>query len=283
MSNEELAILVKEGDKQAAAQLWKQNQGILSMMEWRLFSSYRGRADTAGVTWDDVQQIGYIAILSAAKGFDPDAGMKFTSYLTYHVRREFYQLVGLRTERSRKEPLCRAVSLDEPLDKEDADGSTRAETVPDPAAAAQFENAEERIWTAQLHDALEDCLSALDDDKAETIRKHFFEGLTLQAIAAEMTVSAERVRQLEEKGFRQLRRPAMRSRLVQYREEIISRAYRLTGFSAWKSGGSSPERWAEWIENREKEQIQQEVQQWAESLINAPERLKAVETKYPGI
>lgn len=24
-----------------------------------------------------------------------------------------------------------------------------------------------------------------------------------------------------------------------------------TGFSAWKSGGSSPERWAEWIEMKE--------------------------------
>lgn len=271
MSNEELAILAKAGDQQAAAQLWKQNQGVLSMMEWRLFSSYRGRADTAGVTWDDVQQIGYFAILSAAKGFDPGAGIKFTSYLTYHVRREFYQLVGLRTERSRKEPLCRASSLDEPLDKEDADGTTRAETVPDQTAAVQFENAEEKIWTAQLHEALEDCLSSIDDDKAETIRKHFFDGLTLKEIAAEMAVSAERVRQLEEKGFRQLRRPSMQKRLAQYREEIISRAYRFTSFGAWKNGGSSPERWSEWIEEkeaREKEQLRQEVQQWAESLLD---------------
>ena len=271
MSNEELAILAKAGDQQAAAQLWKQNQGVLSMMEWRLFSSYRGRADTAGVTWDDVQQISYIAILSAAKGFDPDAGMKFTSYLTYHVRREFYQLVGLRTERSRKEPLCRASSLDEPLDNEDADGTTRAETVPDPAAAAQLENAEEKIWTAQLHDALEDCLSSIDEEKAETIRKRFWDGLTLKEIAAEMAVSAERVRQLEEKGFRQLRRPAMQKRLAQYREEIISRAYRFTSFGAWKNGGSSPERWSEWIEEKEarkKEQLRQEVQQWAESLLD---------------
>lgn len=271
MSNEELAILAKAGDQQATAQLWKQNQGVLSMMEWRLFSSYRGRADAAGVTWDDVQQIGYIAILSAAKGFDPDAGMKFTSYLTYHVRREFYQLVGLCTERSRKEPLCRASSLDEPLDKEDADGSTRAETVPDQTAAVQFENAEERIYINQLHEALEGCMSAIDDDKAETIRKHFFDGMTLQAIAAEMTVSAERVRQLEEKGLRQLRHPSILRRLQQYHGEIVTRAYCFTSFGAWKNGGSSPERWAEWIEEketRETEQLRQEVQQWAESLLN---------------
>lgn len=266
MSNEELAILVKEGDKQAAAQLWKQNQGILSLMEWRLFSSYRGRADAAGVTWDDVQQIGYFVILAAARGFDPDAGMKFASYLTYQVRNEFYRLVGLCTERSRKEPLCRASSLDEPLDKEDADGTTRAETVPDQTAAAQFENAEERIWTAQLHEALEDCLSSIDDDKAETIRKHFFDGLTLKEIAAEMAVSAERVRQLEEKGFRQLRRPSMQKRLAQYREEIISRAYRFTSFGAWKNGGSSPERWAEWIDEKEV-RLRKEVQEWANSLM----------------
>ena len=277
MSNEELAILAKEGDQQAAAQLWKQNQGVLSMIEWRLFSSYRGRADAAGVTWDDVQQIGYFVILAAARGFDPDAGMKFASYLTYPVRNEFYRLVGLCTERSRNEPLCRASSLDEPLDKEDTDGSTRAETVPDQTAAAQFESAEERIWTAQLHDALEKCLDDIPPEGADVIRKHFFEGLTLAEIAAAKTHSTERIRQIEAKGLRQLRQPSILHRLRQYRGEIVTRAYRFTSFGAWKNGGSSPERWAEWIEKkqaREEEHLRQEVQQWAESLINAPEAPK---------
>lgn len=271
MSNEELAILAKAGDQQATAQLWKQNQGVLSMMEWRLFSSYRGRADAAGVTWDDVQQIGYMAILAAAKGFDPETGAKFSTYLPYHVRNEFYQLVGLCTERSRKEPLCRASSLDEPLDKEDADGSTRAETVPDQTAAVQFENAEEKIWTAQLHDALENCLDDIPPEGADVIRKHFFEGLTLAEIAAAKTHSTERIRQIETKGIRQLRHPSILRRLQQYHGEIVTRAYCFTSFGAWKNGGSSPERWAEWIEEkeaREKEQLRQEVLQWAESLLD---------------
>lgn len=271
MSNEELAILAKAGDQQATAQLWKQNQGVLSMMEWRLFSSYRGRAAAAGVTWDDVQQIGYMAILAAAKGFDPETGAKFSTYLPYHVRNEFYQLVGLRTERSRKEPLCRASSLDEPLDKEDADGSTRAETVPDQTAAVQFENAEEKIWTAQLHDALEKCLDDIPPEGADVIRKHFFEGLTLAEIAAAKTHSTERIRQIEAKGLRQLRHPSILRRLQQYHGEIVTRAYCFTSFGAWKNGGSSPERWAEWIEEketRETEQLRQEVQQWAEGLLN---------------
>lgn len=266
MSNEELAILAKAGDQQATAQLWKQNQGVLSMMEWRLFSSYRGRADAAGVTWDDVQQIGYFVILAAARGFDPDAGMKFASYLTYQVRNEFYRLVGLCTERSRNEPLCRASSLDEPLDKEDADGSTRAETVPDQTAAAQFENAEERIWTAQLHDALEKCLDDIPLEGADVIRKHFFEGLTLAEIAAAKTRSTECIRQIEAKGLRQLRHPSILHRLRQYRGEIVTRAYRFTSFGAWKNGGSSPERWAEWIDEKEV-RLRKEVQEWANSLM----------------
>lgn len=174
--------------------------------------------------------------------------------------------MGLRTERSRKEPLCRAVSLDEPLDKEDADGTTRAETVPDQTAAAQFENAEERIWTAQLHDTLEKCLDDIPPEGADVIRKHFFEGLTLAEIAAVKTHSTERIRQIEAKGLRQLRHPSILHRLRQYRGEIVTRAYRFTSFGAWKNGGSSPERWAEWIDEKEV-RLRKEVQEWANSLM----------------
>ena len=79
MSNEELAARVKAGDTAAAAQLWEQNTGLLTLISGRLYYAFQDRATSAGVTWDDVQQIGYMAILAAAKGFDPETGAKFST------------------------------------------------------------------------------------------------------------------------------------------------------------------------------------------------------------
>lgn len=252
MSNEELAARVKAGDTAAAAQLWEQNTGLLTLISGRLYYAFRDRATSAGVTWDDVQQIGYMAILAAAKGFDPETGVKFSTYLPYHVRKEFYQLIGMRTERSRKEPLCCAGSIDAPLVADDADSGTLSEVIPDPEAAALLENAEAQIWNTQLHEALERCLDSIGQTEADVIRRRYFKGEPMTDIAEAY-----------------MRRPQISRHLRDYHSEIVSRAYRYTGFGAWKTGGSSPERWAEWAEEKEEQRcarIRAEVRQWEESL-----------------
>ena len=250
-TNEALAARAKAGDKEAAAQLWEQNQGLMGIWGRRLYTAYRGRATASGVTLEDVEQIGFPAVAAAACGYDTAQGTQFTTYLAYHFRREFFALVGLRTERQKQEPLCRACSLDAPIDAKDAESATRAELVPD--AGAQMENAEEKIWTEQLHAALEDSLQAIEPRLASVLRQRYFSGMTHTQLAAVMGVSKQRVQSQEQAGLRAMRRRNS-CRLAQFRAEIISRAYRHTGFSAWKTGGSAPERWAEWAEGKAAEQ-----------------------------
>lgn len=252
-TNEALAARAQAGDKEAAAQLWQQNRGLLGTWGRRLYAAYRERATASGVTLEDVDQIGFPAVAAAACGYDTAQGTQFTTYLAYYFRREFFALVGLRTERQKQEPLCRACSLDAPIDAEDAEGATRAELVPDAGAAAQMENAEEKIWTEQLHAALEDSLQAIEPRLASVLRQRYFSGMTHTQLAAVMGVSKQRVQSQEQAGLRAMRRRNS-CRLAQFRAEIISRAYRHTGFSAWKTGGSAPERWAEWAEGKAAEQ-----------------------------
>lgn len=252
-TNEALAARAKAGDKEAAAQLWQQNRGLMGIWGRRLYTAYRGRATASGVTLEDVEQIGFLAVAAAACGYDTAQGTQFTTYLAYHFRREFFALVGLRTERQKQEPLCRACSLDAPIDAEDAEGTTRGELVPDAGAAAQMENAEEKIWTEQLHAALEDSLQAIDPRLASVLRQRYFSGMTHTQLAAVMGVSKQHVQSQEQAGLRAMRRRNS-CRLAQFRAEIVSRAYRHTGFSAWKTGGSAPERWAEWAEGKAAEQ-----------------------------
>lgn len=252
-TNEALAARAKAGDKEAAAQLWQQNRGLMGIWGRRLYAAYRERATASGVTLEDVEQIGFPAVAAAACGYDTAQGTQFTTYLAYHFRREFFALVGLRTERQKQEPLCRACSLDAPIDAEDAEGATRAELVPDAGAAARMKNAEEKIWTEQLHAALEDSLQAIDPRLASVLRQRYFSGMTHTQLAAVMGVSKQRVQSQEQAGLRAMRRRNS-CRLAQFRAEIVSRAYRHTGFSAWKTGGSAPERWAEWAEGKAAEQ-----------------------------
>ena len=94
--------------------------------------------------------------------------------------------VGLRTERQRQEPLCRCDSLDAPLDAEDDGSATRGDTVPDAAAEQAFNDADECLYTAQLHSALDDALALLDERQAVVLRGRFYEGRTLESLAVQL-------------------------------------------------------------------------------------------------
>ena len=152
-------------------------------------------------------------------------------------------------EFQRQEPLCRCDSLDAPLDAEDDGSATRGDTVPDAAAEQAFNDADECLYTAQLHSALDDALALLDERQATVLRGRFYEGRTLESLAVQLGISRERVRQTESKAIRAMRFPRIQRKLEAYRENILSGGvYHGAGFTAWKERGSIEERIAERIE-----------------------------------
>ena len=248
-ANEALAVQAKAGDREALAALWEQNRGLLALLFRRLAAAYRERMDAAGVTLEDLEQEGYFAVAKAAKLYDPNAGAKFSTFLYYPVKNAFESAVGLNSERLRREPLCRCDSLDVPLYAEDNGSDTRGDTVPDEAAEQAFTDADECLYTAQLHSALDDALALLDERQAVVLRGRFYEGRTLESLAVQLGISRERVRQTESKALRSMRFPRIQRKLEAYRENILSGSvYHGTGFTAWKERGSIEERIAERIE-----------------------------------
>ena len=244
MSNEELATRAKAGDHDALTQLWEQNRGLLAILFRKLARKTEDRMAAMGVTWEDVEQCGYLAIADAVTLYDPEAGALFSSFLRYPVMTQFFELIGWRTEKQKRDPLGQSLSLDEPITGED--GGTRADLVPD---AQAFESIEERLYTEQLHAALEQCLDTLEQKQAEAVRFRYYSGLSLAETGAKLGCNTEYARQLEQKGLRKLRHPQNARRLEQYREQIITtHAYHGTGFSAWKYGGSVEERIIERLE-----------------------------------
>ena len=75
LSNEELAIQVRDGDEDAAALLLSRNEGFLSTEAAKLCEQY-----SLPDIKDDLKQEGALALLAAAKRFDPSNGAKLLTY-----------------------------------------------------------------------------------------------------------------------------------------------------------------------------------------------------------
>lgn len=227
-------------------------------MFWKWYPSHREQADAHGLTADDFEQDGYFAVQYAADHYDPGKGFAFSTWLTYAMKRQIQQTLtgGHRRNiigpdgKSRQisaNPLDHCTSLDIQLDTEDDGSATLGEIQPDPAAAGEMQDVEERIYTEELHAALEEALHKLSEREEKVIRGRFYEQKTLEEIAADDGTSRENVRQITAKAFRNLRKnPSLR----RWRDEIItSHAWRGTGFTAWAAGGSVEERAVEYLEN----------------------------------
>lgn len=246
-SNEVLAVHAKAGNTAAAAQLWEQNKGLLYTLCRQYVTRYAWRAAAAGVTWEDIEQEWYFIICEAAQRYEPAKGVLFITLLPYIVQKHMAEVFGIRTKRAQNDPLSKAASLDEPIDAEDETGATRADLVPDPAAAAAFEKAEQDIFIKKLHDDLECALAKLEPKQAAALRGRYYMGYTFRELAESMGCNPSMARTLEVAGLSAIRRKA--KFLQPYLDEIrTSRAYRGTGFSAWAYGGSVEERIAEYLE-----------------------------------
>ena len=257
-ANAALAALAATGNAFALGQLWEINKGILRSMFWKWYPSHREQADAHGLTADDFEQDGYFAVQYAADHYDPGKGFAFSTWLAYAMKRQIQQTLtgGHRrnitgpdgkTITTSADPLNHCASLDVPMDAEDDGTATLGDLQADPAAAGEMQDVEERIYTEELHAALEEAISKLTEREERVIRGRFYERKTLEEIAADDGTSRENVRQITAKAFRKLRRNPC---LGRWHDEIItSHAWRGTGFTAWAAGGSVEERAVEYLES----------------------------------
>lgn len=163
---------------------------------------------------EDLMQAGYLATLEALADYDPAKGFSFYTYLKNHLKTQFYIATnGSRSRAAAYDAANHAESLDVSV-LEDGDGPPLVEEIPDPATP--YEEADERIYIQELHAALEDALARLPARKADAIRKKYFEGLTLQEIAAEDGKAWQGVSQRIKDGLRDLRRSAHKTGLDVY-------------------------------------------------------------------
>lgn len=278
-TNAALAALAATGNTFALGQLWEVNKGFIRRQLWQWFEKNKPVADNAGLSFEDLVQEGYFAVDYAAKHYSAEQG-SFTTYLNFALLKQIRDATCgeharvVATEDGRRvavsaNPLNECDSLDARFDESDEGSSTKGETIEDPAATQAFQQAEDGVYTEELHTALETAMSQhLTEREANVLRRRYYDGLPLQAIGEELGVQRERIRQIEWKACRKL---SGLSSIQRWHDEAIStQAWRGTGFGAWKSGGSVQERTVEyWDEQVKKyeEHVRELVEKYGISAI----------------
>lgn len=251
MSNEELASLIKAGERGYIGQLWEQVYNLIAWKANKVIIELNGRG---GVTVEDLCQSGYFALERAVKLFDPDCGT-FASIFMYCLQTEFACAAGYRTEKQKKSMLNNALSLDEPINN-DENSCPKLANTRDPDSESAYDSVEESIWQKQLHDALEAALDDIPQKYSAVLRRRYYRDETLKEISDELGIAPETVRQTEKKGIRLLRQPKYAHKLHPFYEFDF---YCGTGICTFRDTGMSvQERYLIIMEERQKQRQERE-------------------------
>ena len=157
MTNEELARQIQQGERGLILSLWEQVRRFALQQARRW--AYLGRG---GVTMEDLEQAAFLALLDALEGWKEEEG-QFLTWYGLRLKSVFAEATGQRTQRDRKDPLDRALSLEAPVGDED-DTLTLADVIPDPQAEAAMERI--GVW-----DALYTAVEGLPAPQREELRR----------------------------------------------------------------------------------------------------------------
>lgn len=167
-----LAQQVKEGNENALEQLVSANLRFVVS----LASKYQGK----GLPIDDLVNEGNIALIKAARSFDPTKGSRLVIYAASRIRQAMEKALGEEEESTNM--------------KELKDGSGN--------------NAEAGLFDSALS-PFDPEFSTLDEREREVIRAIYGIGQPVQTLAEvgmQLGVSRERARQIRDKALRKLRK-----------------------------------------------------------------------------
>ena len=209
MTNEELVIEIQKGHTEYLPELWDNVHRFVKKKANR-FLWFLG--ENPPCEFYDLYDSGYIKLLYAVKSFKPEEGFSFLTYYGYALRDAFNEAAGLRTRKSRNDPLRTAISLSAPL--QEGEKGTIGDTIADDTD--MVEDVAKQIYNKELHNALENALSKIKPDEEKAIRMKYYEGLNLEQIGDKLGVSTQRAGQLYKNGLRDLRRPEIMKELEQF-------------------------------------------------------------------
>ena len=241
MNNEQLALLIKQGDRSALPLLWEKTRRLILKKAIRYHAKFENKR---GLEVDDLVQNGYFAVLSAVKYYEPEKGYRFNTFLHHTLISALRSAAGIRT--SKRDALDYADSLDEPLTGNDGGESITqiGDFIPDEVAQTAFET----LLIEDIAQAILDEAKKLPNPlHARIIYECTYQGRTLEALANELGVSHQNISNMQEEAIWRLRRrPVIRAIRAEFfrecgaavRESLLD-PYKAKGATAFGSDFSS--------------------------------------------
>ena len=239
MTNEELAIAIKAGQREFIHELWGQCEKVIHFhaSQWaQAWKSSRYDFD-----YDDFVQSGYFALLAAVEKWEPERGLSFTSFLRLCLKTAFAEVAGCRTTAQMQDMVYNSIRLESPLQGDCGDNNKMiADTIGGQCEA--LEALEDRDYGEYVAKAVREAVATLPGNYREAVEDHFLSGLTYAAVAEKMGLSVSRVQHLGQAGLRKIRegKSGENLRKLYFGERNL---YRGTSYTAWRdTGTSAPER-----------------------------------------
>ena len=254
-TNEELALLIKQGHKEYITELWTSCHKLLYMLTDKFYYLHQDTLAACGFTQEDLHQDCFFILLKMIEAYNPNKPIKFISYANLHLS-NYFQRDVLHYDRETKKVksvLNISSSIDKPIGSGEDEELTVGSLIKDDNAELAFENVEKDIYRTELHNALEQGIQTLSEPQRIVIRERFYNSSTLKGVAEALGVTESQAHSNEMYALRNLRAyNAKTKRLESFRADILyTAAYSGVGVGAFKNRqASSVEYTTELLEER---------------------------------
>ena len=169
---------------------------------------------------DDLMQAGFIGLVRADKTYDATAGKSWVSWAAWYITNAIKAELGMRRAVKAR---TWVTSLDAPLDADDSESITLADTLADDSLPEVDENLMRQEILQTIRDAVEGLKS---DQQRQVIRLTLLEGKRLSEAAEALHVSTSRASQIRKDGMRALRTDCALRSLADLDERTRFMAYK---------------------------------------------------------
>lgn len=203
MTNEQLATFIHAGgNDELIPLLWDKVKQLLYSKAENYYRTHTTNCKRRGVEVWDIKQAAYCAYREALRYYNPDKGYKFITFIILPFKKEIYKLLDIQTKRGLNEPLNNSCSLDTPVTDTDGDTDTALIDLQADESSTDFI---EEMEAAELRKTIRAEVEKLPEKQADIIKLYYLQEISLQDIAKQLQVSAERVRQNKAAAERALR------------------------------------------------------------------------------
>lgn len=196
VTNEELYILAKNGCKESEAELFTQTKKLAVIMAMRY-------GNPLLLPKEEIRSEGYVGWVKAYKSYNPDIGIKFSTYLSRCIRNHVYSLNMRQLDKCRNNTDIDYIYLDKTI-AIDATINNFYEVVTVEGNRSDYETCLDKL---SLLDEIDNLIAhnRLDESQKDLIIKRFYEDQTTKDIGIELGISRQLVDHHLKKAFKVLK------------------------------------------------------------------------------